>query len=207
MIKCKRCEAERYWQSGVIKGHQRYKCRDFKAQFTDTPRRGIHPALRQLRIVLYAHGGVSMIQIARMFKVIVSAVLRWIKKAPEHMKVSSPSQSTVVQMDEMWHFVIGDRSDRSLRALLTKMDNGTCDFVTDEWEGYFRCLPESRYFLGKDLTFPIESKKSDSRHRFARFNRVKLKLGHGPSFSSLLSPFPGSSTKTSLLPQSSSVIP
>ena len=68
-----------------------------------------------------------------------------------------------------WH--LGDRSDLSLKALLQKIDNGLCAFVTDEWEGFFRCLPENRHFFGKDLTFTIESTNSDIRHRLARFKR------------------------------------
>lgn len=68
-----------------------------------------------------------------------------------------------------WH--LGDRSDASLRALIQKVDDGLCTFVTDEWEGFFRCLPENRHFFGKDLTFTIESTNSDIRHRLARFKR------------------------------------
>ncbi|WP_410519711.1 IS1 family transposase [Candidatus Cyrtobacter comes] len=51
------------------------------------------------------------------------------------------------------------------------MDDGKCTFVTDEWGGFFRPLPENRHFFGKDLTFPIEGTNSDIRHRLARFKR------------------------------------
>lgn len=50
----------------------------------------------------------------------------------------------------------GDRSDQSLKQLIHKIDNNSCIFVTDEWEGFFRCLPEKRHFFGKDLTVLIE---------------------------------------------------
>ena len=68
-----------------------------------------------------------------------------------------------------WH--LGNRSDASLNKLIQKIDNKKCIFVTDEWEGFFRCLPENRHFFGKDLTFTIESTNSDIRHRLARFKR------------------------------------
>ena len=68
-----------------------------------------------------------------------------------------------------WH--VGDRSDASLKKLIRRIDDGKCIFVTDEWEGFFRCLPEDRHFFGKDLTFVIESTNSDIRHRLARFKR------------------------------------
>jgi insertion element IS1 protein InsB len=66
---------------------------------------------------------------------------------------------------------MGTRSDTDLKKLVTSVDTGTCDFVTDEWGGFFRVLPEKRHFYGKDLTFPIEATNSDIRHRLARFHR------------------------------------
>ena len=66
---------------------------------------------------------------------------------------------------------MGRRDDADLSELIQRVDNGSCDFVTDEWEGFFRLLPEKRHFFGKDLTFPIEATNSDIRHRLARFKR------------------------------------
>ena len=44
-------------------------------------------------------------------------------------------------------------------------------FVTDDWEGYHRVIPEAQLFTGKDLTFPIEQDNSNVRHCLARFRR------------------------------------
>ena len=66
---------------------------------------------------------------------------------------------------------MGDRTDASLRKLLEKVDDGKCFFVTDDWAGFRRNIPEARHFVGKDLTFPIESTNSDLRHRVGRFHR------------------------------------
>lgn len=66
---------------------------------------------------------------------------------------------------------MGTRSDACLRELVQKVDTGKCSFVTDEWGGFYRVLPEERHFVGKDLTFPIEATNSDIRHRVARFHR------------------------------------
>jgi IS1 family transposase len=68
-------------------------------------------------------------------------------------------------------WTLGTRSDASAKRLIAKVDTGTCFFVTDEWGGFFRLLPEERHFYGKDLTFPIEASNSDIRHRLARFVR------------------------------------
>ena len=66
---------------------------------------------------------------------------------------------------------LGSRGDASCKKLIAKVDTGTCSFITDEWPGFFRLLPEERHFYGKDLTFPIEATNSDIRHRLARFTR------------------------------------
>ena len=44
-------------------------------------------------------------------------------------------------------------------------------FLTDDWEGFHRLIPQEQLFTGKDLTFPIEQDNSDIRHYNARFRR------------------------------------
>lgn len=67
---------------------------------------------------------------------------------------------------------LGRRSDADLEKLVKRVDDGKCDFMTDEWGCFFRCLSdERRHFYGKDLTFPIEGTNSHIRHRLARFKR------------------------------------
>lgn len=44
-------------------------------------------------------------------------------------------------------------------------------FVTDDWEGYHRLIPQAQLFTGKDLTFPLEQDNSNVRHCLARFRR------------------------------------
>ena len=52
-----------------------------------------------------------------------------------------------------------------LQRLIDRVDDGECVFVTDEWAGFYRLLPEDRHFPGKDLTFPIKASNSDIRNR------------------------------------------
>jgi insertion element IS1 protein InsB len=69
-------------------------------------------------------------------------------------------------------FVVGRRDDAALQKLLAKI-GGVKDktFVTDDWEGYHRLIPEDQLFAGKDLTYPIEQDNSDIRHFLAHFHR------------------------------------
>ena len=53
---CKRCERLDYVKSGVVRGHQRYRCRGCGCNFTNTPARGKPPAMKALAILLYGTG-------------------------------------------------------------------------------------------------------------------------------------------------------
>ncbi|HPF59840.1 MAG TPA: IS1 family transposase [Candidatus Competibacteraceae bacterium] len=69
-------------------------------------------------------------------------------------------------------WVLGGRDDATLRKLIDKI-GGLKDriFLTDDWEGYHRVIPEEQLFTGKDLTFGIESDHANIRHFLARFRR------------------------------------
>src|SRR5215218_8561002 len=66
---------------------------------------------------------------------------------------------------------LGGRDDATCRRLLDKVGIEGNIFVTDEWEGFRRLIPEEQHFAGKDLTFPIEQDNGDVRHHLARFRR------------------------------------
>jgi transposase-like protein len=107
---CKKCESADFVKSGHTRGHQRYKCRACGCQFTATPPRGVPAGIRQLGVVLYAHFGVSMSGVARLCKVSVQAVMKWICAASDDVQPPKMVQSGVVQVDEMWHFVSGKKT-------------------------------------------------------------------------------------------------
>jgi insertion element IS1 protein InsB len=66
---------------------------------------------------------------------------------------------------------LGGRDDATRRRLVERTGIDGNVFVTDEWEGFRRVVPQERLFTGKDLTFPIEQDNSDVRHRLGRFRR------------------------------------
>jgi IS1 family transposase len=53
-------------------------------------------------------------------------------------------------------WVLGRHDDATCKHLLNKIGVEGKTFVTDDWEGYHRLIPESQLFTGKDLTVPIE---------------------------------------------------
>ena len=66
---------------------------------------------------------------------------------------------------------MGGRDDATCRRLLDKIGLSGKTFVTDDWEGYHRLIPQDQLFTGKDLTFPVEQDNSNVRHYLARFRR------------------------------------
>ena len=68
-------------------------------------------------------------------------------------------------------WMLGGRDDATCRRLLDKVGMAGKTFVTDDWEGYRRVIPEDQLFTGKDLTFPSEQDNSNVRHYLARFRR------------------------------------
>ena len=68
-------------------------------------------------------------------------------------------------------WVLGQRDDATCRKLLAKVGIKGRVFLTDDWEGYHRCIPEAQLYTGKDLTFGIEQDNSNTRHYLARFRR------------------------------------
>lgn len=68
-------------------------------------------------------------------------------------------------------WVMGGRDDQTCQKLLNKIGVEGKTFITDDWEGYHRLIPENQLFTGKDLTAAIERDNSNIRHLLARFRR------------------------------------
>ena len=195
-IKCKKCGSKKKVKNGIIRNKQRYLCKACGCQYTDTVPRGCSPELKKIAVILHSYCGVSMNEIAKMSNVSCVSVMNWVNEAGEKAPPLNPkSDSGIVIIDEMWHFVngknnkvwlwraidgqtrrplawvIGKRDASTLKQLIEIVDNGECFFITDEYAPYFSELPEDRHFYGKDLTIPIEQSNSDLRHWLGRFVR------------------------------------
>ena len=68
-------------------------------------------------------------------------------------------------------WLLGRRDDATCQKLLDKVGLKGHTFLTDDWDGFHRLIPEDHLFTGKDLTFPIEQDNSNIRHDLARFRR------------------------------------
>src|SRR5271155_1903963 len=168
---CKRCGDADHVKNGIVRGFQRYQCRSCGCNFTMTPPRGKPPAMKALASLLYAMGNMSFGSIARILGVSDVAVLNWIRD--EARKLPDPAiaaEQVIITVDEMWHF-IQPSDDATCQKLLDKIGLEGKTFVTDDWDGYHRLIPEEQLFTGKDLTVFIEQDNSNIRHFLARFHR------------------------------------
>src|SRR3954465_2855813 len=101
----------------MANGRQRYRCKACGRTFTATPARGEPPAMRALAVLLYALGNVSQGMIARLLGVGHVAVYKGVRAAGEGTPAPSATPSDdIVQIDEMWHFVDGEKQGGSYRV-------------------------------------------------------------------------------------------
>lgn len=131
---CKKCESITFIKNGFVRGLQRYRCKNCGCNFTDTKRRGVHPALKAFGIVLYGMCGVSMYKIAKLFGVSDVAVLKWVRKEADLIEDFNPhAESKIVMIDEMWHFVNGKKrkfgSGEPLMAYRVDLSDGNWALV------------------------------------------------------------------------------
>lgn len=109
---CKRCGGEDYVKSGFVRGHQRYRCKGCGCNFTETPPRGKPAAMKALAILLYGMGNMSQGMIARLLGVSEVSVYKWIKAGASALPEPTVSADVqIVQLDEMWHFVNGKKTN------------------------------------------------------------------------------------------------
>ena len=105
-IICKRCQAADYVKNGIVRGLQRYRCRQCACNFTATASRGKPAAMKALALLLYAMGNMSLCGIGRLLKVSDVSILRWVRAAA--LKLPDPvmpAEVEYVMLDEMHHFI------------------------------------------------------------------------------------------------------
>ena len=193
---CKHCGSASFVRNGMAAGHQRYRCKACGRNFTATPPRGKPPAMKALAVLLYALGNVSQGMIAKLLGVSHVAVYKWVRAAGEDgagalghaLRQHRADRRDVAlrgrEKNKVWlwrafdpvarrtlAWELGGRDDATCRRLLDKVGIEGNVFLTDDWEGFRRLIPEDQLFTGKDLTFPIEQDNGDVRHHLARFRR------------------------------------
>jgi transposase len=107
-IKCKNCSCEKITRNGIVRGKQRYKCKECGYNFVIGDERTNEniQALKALVVMIYSLGKGSYNMLGKFFKRDRSLIYRWIKEAG--LSFDDPNADgdiCEIEFDEMWHFL------------------------------------------------------------------------------------------------------
>ncbi len=105
-LRCKRCGSERQVKNGLMRGRQRYLCKDCGLNFTNTPPLGKPLALKAAAVLLYV-SGLSMNRTAQLLGVSTPTIQAWLEQfaAAYAQKPEPEGRAVVIELDEMWHYL------------------------------------------------------------------------------------------------------
>ncbi len=106
-MKCPRCKSNDKVKNGVIKGVQRYRCKECKYNFTVEKRSGEYSnEIKRKALQLYLEG-LGFRSIGRILSVSNVSVLNWIKEFGKKIKDLQSDGKTVeyAELDEMHSFI------------------------------------------------------------------------------------------------------
>ena len=103
-LRCKRCGSEEHVKNGLMRGQQRYLCKDCGLNFINTPTRGKPLALKAAAVLLYV-SGLSMNRTAKLLGVSTPTIQVWLEQfaAADAQKPEPEGRAVVIELDEMWH--------------------------------------------------------------------------------------------------------
>ena len=108
-MNCRHCGSESTHKSGIIRGKQRYKCKNCGKNFLETDGRSKQTTIakRALAVMLYTFSKASYNFLAKkIFHCSPTTVMNWIKKAGAEAKMPEITEDIEeIEFDEMWHFV------------------------------------------------------------------------------------------------------
>ena len=108
MLRCKKCDSDKYVKNGLVREIQRYKCKDCGCNFIIGDRR-INESTeikKALAIILYSLGKSSFGFLGKLFGVSRTTPYKWIRKSAENIaEPAIDSSIKEIEFDEMWHFI------------------------------------------------------------------------------------------------------
>ena len=105
-LRCKRCGSEKQVKNGMMRGKQRFLCKECGLNFTDTPARGKPLAMKAAAVLLYV-SGLSMNRTAKLLGVSTPTIQAWLEQfaAAYAQKPEPEGRAVVIELDEMGHYL------------------------------------------------------------------------------------------------------
>lgn len=121
-IPCPKCKDKKTIKSGTIQGQQRWKCKACDYQYTRIQKRGRPLWQKSLVVFLYSYG-VSMHQIARIFDVQPSTILKWVRiYANDYAHTPESGEVKIMELCEM-HSRMQENIGQNNSTLLIAIDD------------------------------------------------------------------------------------
>jgi len=121
---CPKCASRQVIKSGFVQNQQRWKCKACAYQFTRIAPKGRPLWQKSLVVFLYSYG-LSLHQIARIFHVQPSTVLKWVRLyAQDHVPTPEAGVAHMVELTALRHHLKSSKSGRE-STLCIVIDDAT----------------------------------------------------------------------------------
>ena len=124
MLNCPKCSRAGCPKAGIVKGRQRYTCKECHYFYT-VESRGVCHAIKRQALVLYLEG-LGFRSIGRILNFSHVTIYKWIKEFGEKLQVlKSDKALKVVEMDEMHSYVGSKKTIAGYGLLLIDMEKNS----------------------------------------------------------------------------------
>ena len=122
---CPKCKSSSYCKAGIIRGLQRFKCKECGFYYTVAKKSDVKSAeTKRLALEMYLEG-VGFRSIGRILKISYGTVYQWVKKWGEQADLpQNPDKPAIVELDEMHSYVGSKKTPDGYGLLLIDLVNG-----------------------------------------------------------------------------------
>ena len=125
MLNCPRCSSANRVKSGVINGHQRYKCKGCHYLYTVLQKSDTStPEQRRLAVTLYLEG-LGFRSIGRILGFSHVAIYQWLKALGEEVAQMKRPAAQIVELDELHSYVGHKKTTAGSGLLLIDLGNAS----------------------------------------------------------------------------------
>jgi transposase-like protein len=124
-MKCPRCGSEEYCKDGIVKGRQRFKCKQCNYHYTVEKKSNVKSQdTKRLAFEMYLEG-LGFRAIGRILKISHVTVFQWVKKWGATLALPKREAAIeVVELDEMHTYVSQKKTTNGYGLLLIDMEDG-----------------------------------------------------------------------------------
>lgn len=123
---CPKCGKQASCKDGVVKGRQRYLCKDCNHRYTVAQRAGTGDAVVKRQALELYMEGLGFRSIGRILKFSHVAILNWIREFGEKLDaIQNDTPVQVMELDEMHSYIGSKKTIAGYGLLLIDMKNGS----------------------------------------------------------------------------------